>query len=280
MTAQKKLLTISEASKFLGVSPDTLRRWEKNGHINPIRTLGNNRRYRINDLEDIKSKSNSSSAPLQKTQEDISYIKQSIVDNLNNSGSVSNEEFDRKTDKLSQDISNLEQTITKNFAKLQGDVKNNNLPEEEKDGFENQPSTYNQKIEKGKTSLSKNENVILFKKFHINKKYIFPALIIFFLLFITIILFLIFTQMSPIILKLENISLKNTKSDYSQIDENLPFNAQQNFQQITIGKDKTILDEKGNIYFSGGITGGYIDTSVQNLISNSGFELNPNGKPD
>ena len=41
-----KFLTIQEAAKHLGVSPQTLRRWEKAGKIAPaMRTEGNQRRY-------------------------------------------------------------------------------------------------------------------------------------------------------------------------------------------------------------------------------------------
>ena len=41
-----KLLTIHEASEFLGVSPQTLRRWEREGKAVPChRTAGGQRRY-------------------------------------------------------------------------------------------------------------------------------------------------------------------------------------------------------------------------------------------
>lgn len=45
-----KLYTISEASKYLGVSVSTLRRWEREGKITPERTQGNQRRYLISLL--------------------------------------------------------------------------------------------------------------------------------------------------------------------------------------------------------------------------------------
>jgi len=46
-----KLVTIGEAAKFLGISTQTIRRWEKNGKGFPSqRTKGNQRRYRIADL--------------------------------------------------------------------------------------------------------------------------------------------------------------------------------------------------------------------------------------
>lgn len=40
-------MSIGEAAKFLGVSPGTLRRWEKEGKIEPNRTAGGTRRYSL-----------------------------------------------------------------------------------------------------------------------------------------------------------------------------------------------------------------------------------------
>jgi len=49
---EKKLLTITEASKILGISLDTLRRWDKNGKLVAIRKDGGTHRYyREKDLE-------------------------------------------------------------------------------------------------------------------------------------------------------------------------------------------------------------------------------------
>ena len=48
---QEKLLTISEASEFLGVAKSTLRRWEEEGKLIPdIRTKGGQRRYKLSSL--------------------------------------------------------------------------------------------------------------------------------------------------------------------------------------------------------------------------------------
>ena len=44
-------MPIGEAAKYLGVSKDTLRRWEKRGKIKSYRTPGGQRRYTIYDLE-------------------------------------------------------------------------------------------------------------------------------------------------------------------------------------------------------------------------------------
>lgn len=58
MQIEPKLLTpvesgliISRAAALLGVSKDTLRRWEKSGLISPKRTSGGIRRYSFEDLK-------------------------------------------------------------------------------------------------------------------------------------------------------------------------------------------------------------------------------------
>lgn len=45
------LLASGEASKLIGVSRDTLKRWEKKGRITSLRTPDNHRRYRRGDVE-------------------------------------------------------------------------------------------------------------------------------------------------------------------------------------------------------------------------------------
>ncbi len=48
----EKLISISEASKLLGVSKSTLRRWEDEGRLVPDeRTKGNQRRYKLSTLK-------------------------------------------------------------------------------------------------------------------------------------------------------------------------------------------------------------------------------------
>jgi len=50
----KRLLSISEASKELGLHPDTLRRLEKKGLLQPIRIgTRKDRRYRQEDIQKI-----------------------------------------------------------------------------------------------------------------------------------------------------------------------------------------------------------------------------------
>ncbi len=50
----KLYITIKQASKILGVSPLTLRNWDKNGKLKANRHPMNNYRvYKIEDLEDV-----------------------------------------------------------------------------------------------------------------------------------------------------------------------------------------------------------------------------------
>ena len=50
MPRLEDLLQIGDAAKLRGVSIDTLRRWEKAGKIQAVRTEGGHRRYRVADL--------------------------------------------------------------------------------------------------------------------------------------------------------------------------------------------------------------------------------------
>jgi putative resolvase len=50
ISAQDRL-RIAEAAKYLGVHPDTLRRWERAGKIRAYRTPGGERRFDIVDLD-------------------------------------------------------------------------------------------------------------------------------------------------------------------------------------------------------------------------------------
>ena len=51
-----KFLSIQEAAKYLGVSPQTLRRWEKAGKITPAyRTKGDQRRYDLSQLRPMET---------------------------------------------------------------------------------------------------------------------------------------------------------------------------------------------------------------------------------
>lgn len=50
------LLGIGEAAEYLGVSKDTLRRWEREGKLTPFRTPGNQRRYSLALLRELLRK--------------------------------------------------------------------------------------------------------------------------------------------------------------------------------------------------------------------------------
>lgn len=56
MQTEPNFLTITQAAKFLKVSPDTLRRWEDKGIVAPARTKGGSRRYTLLDLKIAKLK--------------------------------------------------------------------------------------------------------------------------------------------------------------------------------------------------------------------------------
>lgn len=49
-----KYLTIAESAKIKGVSIDTLRRWERFGKIQSVRTSGGHRRYLASDLMTVE----------------------------------------------------------------------------------------------------------------------------------------------------------------------------------------------------------------------------------
>lgn len=48
-----ELIDISKASELLGVSTKTLRRWDNEGKLKAYRTIGNHRRYKIKDIENL-----------------------------------------------------------------------------------------------------------------------------------------------------------------------------------------------------------------------------------
>ncbi len=53
---REELLTIQQAADMLGVSTKTLRRWEARGVLVPERTVGNQRRYTLSELQAFKQK--------------------------------------------------------------------------------------------------------------------------------------------------------------------------------------------------------------------------------
>lgn len=57
MSKKIKLLRIREAAEMLGVNPETLRRWDREGRLEAVR-IGRrrDRRYMVEDLEKIVTK--------------------------------------------------------------------------------------------------------------------------------------------------------------------------------------------------------------------------------
>lgn len=49
--SEQELLPIGEAARLLGVSVETVRRWDSDGRIKSIRTLGGQRRFSRADIE-------------------------------------------------------------------------------------------------------------------------------------------------------------------------------------------------------------------------------------
>ena len=48
---EQKLLSISKTAEILGVHPNTLREWDREGKLKPVKTCGNHRRYKLSDIE-------------------------------------------------------------------------------------------------------------------------------------------------------------------------------------------------------------------------------------
>jgi molybdopterin-binding protein len=53
--AQSKTITIGEAAKQLGVSADTLRRWDASGKLRTRRDAGNRRRVPVSEVERLRN---------------------------------------------------------------------------------------------------------------------------------------------------------------------------------------------------------------------------------
>lgn len=50
---ENELVKISDAAKLFGVTPKTLRTWEKEGKIKSIRTFGKHRRYNMKEIKSL-----------------------------------------------------------------------------------------------------------------------------------------------------------------------------------------------------------------------------------
>lgn len=51
--AEDELLPIGDAARLLGVSVDTVRRWDRDGLIESTRTLGGQRRFRRSEIDRV-----------------------------------------------------------------------------------------------------------------------------------------------------------------------------------------------------------------------------------
>lgn len=49
----ERLLKLTEVAEILNVSKNTLRNWDNNGKLVAIRTCGNQRRYKENDIKKL-----------------------------------------------------------------------------------------------------------------------------------------------------------------------------------------------------------------------------------
>lgn len=49
----ENLINMEEASRYLNVSKETLRRWDREGKLKPLKTPGGHRRYKLSDLEQM-----------------------------------------------------------------------------------------------------------------------------------------------------------------------------------------------------------------------------------
>ncbi len=77
MLKQKGLLSIGEASEYLGVSIDTLRRWEKRGKIESLRSPGNHRYFSVESLDKLFGKKYQHD--IKKTDKEKAFLKNKIT---------------------------------------------------------------------------------------------------------------------------------------------------------------------------------------------------------
>jgi excisionase family DNA binding protein len=68
-----KLLSIGKTAEILGVHIETLREWDKEGKLTPVKTFGGHRRYRLEDIEafcgEVKEKNDDAKAVRVATKE-------------------------------------------------------------------------------------------------------------------------------------------------------------------------------------------------------------------
>lgn len=88
-----KLLTIKQASEYLNVSQDTLRKWDKSGKLNSLTTSGGHRRYLQEDLDNFIGIINDKS-------EDINIV--AIYSRVSSHEQKQKGDLDRQSQRLSE----------------------------------------------------------------------------------------------------------------------------------------------------------------------------------
>lgn len=71
-----RLLNITQAADYLGVSKDALRKWDKSGKLKPFKTSGGHRRYSVIELDKFVGKNAENSEEKNKNEiilDSISY---------------------------------------------------------------------------------------------------------------------------------------------------------------------------------------------------------------
>ena len=51
-----ELISPKKAAEMLGVSTNTLRNWSENGKITVVKTMGNHRRYKLEEIQKLLAK--------------------------------------------------------------------------------------------------------------------------------------------------------------------------------------------------------------------------------
>ncbi len=51
--ATRRMLTVGQAADYIGVSPSSIRKWSDRGLIQAYRTPGGDRRFSIDDLDEL-----------------------------------------------------------------------------------------------------------------------------------------------------------------------------------------------------------------------------------
>jgi len=112
--SEDRLLSIGKSSEYLGVSIDTLRRWEKRGRITPLRSPGGHRYYSKDELDSLFGKRYSRDEETQRrTNEELGKIDTSS-ENINPPNIPTTEQVapEIAPPDLTQNMSNLLHPIT------------------------------------------------------------------------------------------------------------------------------------------------------------------------